>query len=792
PGAHEVATRLTGIDLVDRLCAGKLKTGAPKFLEEWTCWFNNNRFQRTISIKQTQADKNLIKPLNKEVQDSEKQIKNLNKKLKKPKKLTDSEIKAIQRDIKNLSTKIEQANQKIEQFNLKFGNRIQFMRWRHEAIVVSVENMINGRKVITFETEPGNMGINLRPNQNLQGRDQDVFVGYSPAKELTQQKDERLVEMIRWDKILQAPGYPERMRYQDAISKIIPDGEGITMQEKQLMVINLKGANLPTKKVLNRGSKLFAVQLEKEGVISFRVTRCETEPEAVGAILNSEDVTLLQTCFWVEVKEDTDCKKINSWNKNKFPMFRRSLPKLTLKPDKPFLVSANHQFNPQTDKGGLIRGDGKSFWYLILHHPDHPEAAGLYVSAVPSIPISSPESWETIQSQIQSGMVPGKPSPDETDDTAVEELFMVTKPTGIQLENSLVLPRGSRLFGKISKKGGGKSIQITRNDDFPGSVGQRIESAEATPVKTCLWVKTNKATTGKIIAGFNQNGFPLFKGTSPKVIIPAGTVLLISATHQVSPTDKGGQIQGDGKQFYYLVLEHRGQPEAACLFVFASDLDLLSAPLLWEEAQNQSKDGHTPGVFTEDKDLETGEEELILVIKEAGIELADGQVIPRGAILSAGLIEKGGNEFYLVKKYAALPQATGTMIDSADTSTITQCLWVSPSQDTIPQKIDGWNKKGFPIFIESEGTKLILPKNKPFLVSATHEFNEEDAGGVIKGNGGKNCYLIIEHESQPAAAGLYVLAKAVTLKTKPQPWEAIQAEKDAVANPPTETPFGPQ
>jgi hypothetical protein len=56
----------------------------------------------------------------------------------------------------------------------------QYLRWTHEATVVSVEDLADGKYVLTFET--GQIGLVLRRLSDLVGN-RNVFVGYMPKSE---------------------------------------------------------------------------------------------------------------------------------------------------------------------------------------------------------------------------------------------------------------------------------------------------------------------------------------------------------------------------------------------------------------------------------------------------------------------------------------------------------------------------------------------------------------------------------------------------------------------------------
>jgi hypothetical protein len=103
---------------------------------------------------------------------------------------------------------------------------IEYLRWRHEATVVEVVEMIDGWNVLTFET--GEIGLNRRPLSSLRGFSM-VFVGFVPdvwslpedkrdpkdrLLDIQQWKDNdaRLVKMLDWNRILPGANLPARVR----------------------------------------------------------------------------------------------------------------------------------------------------------------------------------------------------------------------------------------------------------------------------------------------------------------------------------------------------------------------------------------------------------------------------------------------------------------------------------------------------------------------------------------------------------------------------------------------------
>jgi hypothetical protein len=91
-------------------------------------------------------------------------------------------------------------NQEIEairQEMKKSGGFVKnYLRWTHEAIVVGVEQLLDGKYVLTFET--GQIGLVLRRLSDLAGNPK-VFVGYIPPAD---EEPENLDAMLDPAKIL--------------------------------------------------------------------------------------------------------------------------------------------------------------------------------------------------------------------------------------------------------------------------------------------------------------------------------------------------------------------------------------------------------------------------------------------------------------------------------------------------------------------------------------------------------------------------------------------------------------
>jgi DNA-binding CsgD family transcriptional regulator len=100
----------------------------------------------------------------------------------------------------------------------------EWLRWTHEAIVVDVVEMADGKYVMTFET--GKIGVNLRPLSHILNR-WDVFVGYIPEGEVDASK---LASMLNREKILQ-PSIAAEEKPEPAIAFSLPMTEEPALEE---------------------------------------------------------------------------------------------------------------------------------------------------------------------------------------------------------------------------------------------------------------------------------------------------------------------------------------------------------------------------------------------------------------------------------------------------------------------------------------------------------------------------------------------------------------------------------
>ena len=158
-------------------------------------------------------------------------------------------------------------NSQVKKERIRLGRTLgrqevkQILRWRHEAIVVSTEEMTSGKYVWTFETET-EIGLNRRNLYDLIGTDNNddyqVFIGYMPSldnlpdtmdpkkflpgtfmtREHASKMKQRLKEMLRRDWIL-----PER--YPEQTYANPPKQKPITEPQHPTDIPNLPPAEQP-------------------------------------------------------------------------------------------------------------------------------------------------------------------------------------------------------------------------------------------------------------------------------------------------------------------------------------------------------------------------------------------------------------------------------------------------------------------------------------------------------------------------------------------------------------------
>jgi DNA-binding CsgD family transcriptional regulator len=137
----------------------------------------------------------------------------------------------------------------------------EWLRWTHEATVVEVVEMADGKYVMTFET--GQIGVNLRPLSQILNQ-WDIFVGFIPEADMDLAK---LAGMLDRDKILPPVKPKEEVEPQPAIAfglaleaepvervgldeeglisgkEIIRRWQSLTRREKQVVALICQGSS---------------------------------------------------------------------------------------------------------------------------------------------------------------------------------------------------------------------------------------------------------------------------------------------------------------------------------------------------------------------------------------------------------------------------------------------------------------------------------------------------------------------------------------------------------------------
>jgi putative endonuclease len=173
PNAWQVARPLTGIELWPGMKLGGGQADKQKKEEPRK---KNEQVTEGWDYKQTNAAIIRSRRINLQVPT----VQELRKK-----GMTDREIDKYRKDLRTQNT--------VEK---------QYLRWKHEAIVVDVVELIDGKHVLTFET--GKIGLNWHHVDNLISNPIDrIFVGYLPPAKM---EPENLAGMLDAQKILKT--YP--------------------------------------------------------------------------------------------------------------------------------------------------------------------------------------------------------------------------------------------------------------------------------------------------------------------------------------------------------------------------------------------------------------------------------------------------------------------------------------------------------------------------------------------------------------------------------------------------------
>ena len=284
-------------------------------------------------------------------------------------------LKQLEKRLKQLTNPV-QFNKEVDKELKKLRNIVarqeiqQTLRWRHEAIVVSVEAMASGTYVWTFETET-EIGLNRRYLYDLLGTDNNddyqIFIGYMPSldnlplnmdpekflsrtfmtREHAHQMKLRLKEMLRRDWIL--PG-----QYPDRTYPTPPKQEPKTEVPAPVEVIT----NLPPAE----------------------------QPRWV-QVVPLHNAPFITNAFY----------KVR--NKSGFPIMLPAPKERRQKLERGTLVgvSRNHKESPTDPGDGTVRTDGKDFFYLVTVCEDFPDAVGTFILAAHTANVADPVAFKKEQ-----------------------------------------------------------------------------------------------------------------------------------------------------------------------------------------------------------------------------------------------------------------------------------------------------------------------------------------------------------------------------------------------------------
>jgi hypothetical protein len=266
----------------------------------------------------------------------------------------------------------EKAHKKKNRDAIIGKDETQYLRWRHEATVVGVLEMITGKFVMTFET--GQIGIILRRLDSLAGSPM-VFVGYMPdllknrdemEKDLADKK-EKLADMVAKLAGLAALQAAALQKQVDACKKEVDIAQGLLdMDQKLVNMLDwgriLPGANLP-KRV--RPKKM-------------------AEPGDPGSTDDTPRPGELQREVLVIHGERSDprgpikCRSFTITDKQGRPKFTGANPPVMLARGMKLGVSKIAKESANDSGNGIIHGaDG--LYLKITACQDQPKAVGLYI-----------------------------------------------------------------------------------------------------------------------------------------------------------------------------------------------------------------------------------------------------------------------------------------------------------------------------------------------------------------------------------------------------------------------------
>lgn len=316
------------------------------------------------------------------------------------------------------------------------SDEIEYLRWRHEATVVDIVEMIDGWNVLTFET--GKIGLIRRPLNTLRGNPM-VFVGYVPdlwslpedkkdpkdrLLNVQQWKDNdaRLVRMLDWNRILPGTNLKARVRPKTKpltkeplittrIDTSTPQRQVLVTRE-EIRVYTINGRDNqnrpkfvgapPTK--LHRGDLLLIYDKIREsqhdagdGIIKaidgeyVKISQSSV-PGAAGKYLRRREIEFMDHSQWMVFKEQSgnvNFQVLKYYDASRFkkPVFEPTPANnsVILNLGQPGVnrrirVSNIHAECPLDMGDGVINSTGLMYtYYLVLECPALPKARGYFI-----------------------------------------------------------------------------------------------------------------------------------------------------------------------------------------------------------------------------------------------------------------------------------------------------------------------------------------------------------------------------------------------------------------------------
>jgi|GEM_PF-1431011 len=316
----------------------------------------------------------------------------------------------------------------MAQRKINGNTAIQYLRWSHEATIVGVFDLIDGRSVMTFETGP--IGLQFRSLRSLVGN-ANIFVGYVPDANLDPDRDNDLVNMLRWDRILPTIPLPPRTRPKKIIPKPVDSGGGIptlppiSVPQRPAIVIRQDSkcfkitarddrqrptmARVAPFIILDVGTELSVSANRAEsqfdgsdGIVNtvngkfLYVIDCPDNSLAEGNYVRLEEVADASGGKWLTINPQTEramCNIFKGYDDKGKPILqpdenigRRVLLQTGIK----FRVSTTHTESDKDPGDGTIVGTSSEEFYLILECPVMPQAEGLYIPKLLVINTSEP------------------------------------------------------------------------------------------------------------------------------------------------------------------------------------------------------------------------------------------------------------------------------------------------------------------------------------------------------------------------------------------------------------------